>query len=99
MLMTERQPVVVSTPSGAKVEVLLEEWVEALIDRALAKHRVECPFNDVGEIVATERAKASMSSRIESIELKLKIVQWLMAPVYGTLVIWLINVILSHISP
>jgi hypothetical protein len=40
-----------------------------------------------------------MSSRIESIELKLKIVQWLMAPVYGTLVIWLINVILSHISP
>lgn len=55
------------TLQGMKVEITLEDWVEAVIDRALEKHKVECPVVKLGE-------------RVSLLENKMALVFWLGGP-------------------
>jgi len=79
----------VETNEGLTVKITLSEWAENIIDRALAKHKVECPMEKYKE----ERVLdiRSLDRRIAALELKLKITHWLTAPFYLGLVVWLMK--------
>ena len=71
----KEQKVEAKTPSGIPIEITLEEWVSIVIETALKKHKVSCPLTD-----------EKILNRIEVLELKLKIVQWVGAVVTATVV-------------
>ena len=74
--MDEIRPMKVKTTTGATVEISLEEWIKSIIDASLEKHKVTCPFNQyVADSVAT-RTKENLHERVNSLELKMRIVQW-----------------------
>ena len=84
--MTSDQTIEAQGIAGKKVRITLEEWTEILIDRALQKHKEDCPMY---------KNYADLDKRVSSNETKLKIVQWLTAPFYIGLVGWIVGKITS----
>ena len=68
MTTDKKQKIEAQTPAGIPIEITLEQWVSTVIEAALRRHK--CPFADQRII-----------NRIESLELKLKIIQWVGAVV------------------
>ena len=60
-----RDTVEVKTTAGNKIEITLEDWVELIIDKALEKHKVKCPF-DVDKC----------GDRVKKLEWQMGIVKW-----------------------
>ena len=73
---------------GTNVKITLANWAEILIERALVKHKLECPI----ELYKEQRQVGiiELDRRITALELKLKIVHWLMIPFYLGIVGWLV---------
>ena len=80
--------ITVTALDGTNVKIALADWAEVLIERALARHKRECPV----EVYKEQRQSTviELDKRITALELKLKIVHWLMIPFYVGLVGWLI---------
>ena len=78
----------VTALDGTSVKITLADWAETLIERALTKHRRECPV----ESYKAERQIDinTLDKRVLALELELKITRWLMAPIYLGIVAWLI---------
>ena len=74
------------TTDGLAVRITLEEWTETLIDRALLKHKNECPIGRDKAINILDMAL--LDKRITALELKLKITHCLTIPFYLGLVAW-----------
>lgn len=68
------------TDQGKYVKISLEDWAENLINRALEKHKLSCPMIQAdGQHSATIK---ELENRLQSLEIKLRIVQWLISPMY-----------------
>lgn len=81
------------TKDGAQIKIKLSEWAEMLIDRALAKHSTRCPIEEYRE--QRQKQIGSLEKRIEILELKLRIIQWITTPMYITIVGWIVYKILT----
>lgn len=68
------------TEGGNYMKITLEDWAENLIDRALLKHAASCPLTE-------------LDHRIRALEVRQKMLQWLLTPVYLGLVAWIIDLI------
>ena len=79
----------VTALDGTSVKITLADWAEILIERALARHKKECPI----EIYKEQRqvGMVELDKRIATLELKLKIIHWLIIPFYVGVAGFLIN--------
>ena len=79
----------VTALDGTSVKITLADWAEILIERALARHKKECPI----EIYKEQRQVdiGALDRRVIALELKLKIVHWLIVPFYIGMAGFLIN--------
>jgi len=75
-MMGETQPMKVKTTTGATVEISLEEWIKSIIDASLEKHKVTCPLNQHVIDATALRTKENLHDRVNRLELKMCIVQW-----------------------
>jgi hypothetical protein len=82
--MSAKQSVETMTPQGTKVEITLEDWAEALIDRALERHKLECPVKVI-------------EKRVSLLESKVGLIFWLGGPVILGILAWVGKQILDKI--
>lgn len=86
--MVKQQTINATSDTGKVIKITLEQWAENLIDRALARHKIECPVTAYNkEHLKTQQ---ELDRRVAALEVKLKIVQWLIAPFYVGFVGWVI---------
>ena len=90
------QRITAKTTAGAVVEISLEDWANVLIEKALTQHKMECPVYSMNDTQKTNLN--SLDKRLDALEIKLRIVQWLTAPLYIGLIAWLIKAITSLIE-
>ena len=90
------QRITAKTTAGAVVEISLEDWANVLIEKALTQHKMECPIYTINDAQKTNFNL--IDKRVEVLEFKIRLVQWLTAPLYLALVVWLINSLLSLIK-
>ena len=90
------QRITAKTTSGAVVEISLEDWANVLIEKALIQHKMECPVYSMND---TQKTNFNLiDKRVEVLEFKIRLVQWLTAPLYIGLVAWVVNSLLSLIK-
>ena len=79
----------VTALDGKSVKITLADWAEILIERALVRHKKECPI----EVYKEQRQVdiSALDKRITALELKLKIVHWLIIPFYIGMAGWLVS--------
>ena len=79
----------VTALDGTSVKITLADWAEILIERALVRHRKECPIEAYRE--QRQVGMVELDKRIATLELKLKIIHWLIIPFYIGMAGFLIN--------
>jgi len=90
------QRITAKTTAGAVVEISLEDWANVLIEKALTQHKMECPVYSMNDSQKTNFNL--IDKRVEVLEFKIRLVQWLTAPLYIGLVAWVVNSLLSLIK-
>ena len=91
-----KELVEVTAIDGTNVKITLADWAESVIDRALARHKLECPvekYRDerVQVLSSVDKDIVALDKRILGLELKLKIVHWLIIPFYVGIAGWLVS--------
>ena len=86
----------VTAIDGTNVKIKMSEWTQIVIDRALARHKLECPVEKYKEerikiLTNVDKEIIALDKRIMAIELRLKIVHWLLIPFYVGAAGFLIN--------
>jgi hypothetical protein len=86
----KNQKITATTTTGAHVEISLEDWAKLLIENALNQHKKDCPLYTLNDTQRTNLS--SLDKRVDALEVKLRIVQYLTAPLYLGAVAWLIKI-------
>jgi len=79
----------VTALDGTNVKITLADWAEILIERALVRHKKECPIEAYREQRQVDIG--ALDKRVIALELKLKIVHWLIIPFYIGMAGWLVS--------
>jgi hypothetical protein len=94
--MEKHQQCEVNEENGRTINITLEEWAENLIERALERHKEACLLWE--NYSAHQKTENRLDQRITVLELKLKIVHWLIAPFYIGTVAYIIKLVIEHLS-
>ncbi len=87
--MTTQNQTVEIKESGGTIKIPLEDWAENLIDRALEKHVNKCPFFAFRE--GHEKFSSALDKRIGILELQIRLMHWLIGPIYLIGIGWFLN--------
>jgi len=86
----------VTAIDGTNVQITIADWTKIVIDRALARHKIECPVEKyreerTGLLKNVDNDLIQLDKRLLEMELKLKIVQWLIVPFYVAMAGWFVS--------
>ena len=86
----------VTAIDGTNVKIKMSEWTQIVIDRALARHKIECPVEKYKEeriqvLTNVDKEIIALDKRLMGLELRLKIVHWLIVPFYIAIAGWIVN--------